>query len=143
MASINDFQASYEQHRRVRLTVAAANKATIFAALQAANIARVSVVFEGEGDEGQIGDKHVVARTQAEIQGSMNSELTSGTGLIGRWALNEGAGTVAQNCVATRPNGTLTNGPTWTAGATITAATPGAPTVLNKSGLPKQGLRII
>ena len=66
--------------------------------------------FQGIIDEPRIWN---VVRTQAEIAGSMNSELTSGTGLIGRWGLNEGTGTTANNSIAGRPNGTLTNGPVW------------------------------
>lgn len=59
------------------------------------------------------------ARSQLQIQTSINSELTSGTGLLGRWGLNDGAGTTAINSIAGSPNGTLINGPTW--------VTPGAP----------------
>jgi hypothetical protein len=53
------------------------------------------------------------ARTQTEIQDNMNLELTSGTGLIGRWGLNEGTGTTAANSVSGGVDGTLTNGPVW------------------------------
>jgi hypothetical protein len=66
--------------------------------------------FQGVLDEARIWN---VARTQAQIAASMNSELTSGTGLIGRWGLNEGTGTTATNSIAGYPNGTLTNGPIW------------------------------
>lgn len=45
--------------------------------------------FQGMIDEVRIWS---MVRTQTEIQSSMNSELTSGTGLIGRWGLNEGTG---------------------------------------------------
>ncbi|MBK7513900.1 MAG: fibronectin type III domain-containing protein [Chloracidobacterium sp.] len=54
----------------------------------------------------------------------MNTELTSGTGLIGRWGLNEGSGTTANNSIAGRPNGTLTNGPGWIAPDTTPPAAP-------------------
>lgn len=62
-----------------------------------------------------------VARTLGEIQGSMNSELTSPvTGMIGRWSLGETSGTAAINSgSASGVNGTLTgtNGlPTRTTG---------------------------
>src|ERR1700752_1814343 len=51
--------------------------------------------FAGRLDEARIWN---VARTQAEIQASMNSEiLTPTAGLIGRWGLNEGSGTAAIN----------------------------------------------
>jgi hypothetical protein len=66
--------------------------------------------FAGDMDEVRIWN---VARSQADIQAAMTSELTSGTGLIGRWGLNEGTGTTAVNSIAGSPNGTLTNGPTW------------------------------
>lgn len=66
------------------------------------------------------------ARTQVEIQASMNAEVNSGTGLLGRWGLNEGAGTSAVNSIAGSPAGTLINTPGWVCGApaldmTITA----------------------
>ncbi|HEY3338612.1 MAG TPA: LamG domain-containing protein, partial [Propionicimonas sp.] len=66
--------------------------------------------FAGDMDEVRIWN---VARSQAEIQAAMTSELTSGTGLIGRWGLNEGTSTTAVNSIAGSPNGTLVNGPTW------------------------------
>ena len=72
-----------------------------------------------------------VVRTQAEIQANMNLELTSGTGLIGRWGLNEGSGAQANNSISGRPNGTLTNGPTWVANSIPPDVTPpAAPTGL-------------
>ena len=65
--------------------------------------------FAGVIDEARIWN---VVRTAAEISANKNLELTSGTGLIGRWGLNEGTGLTAVNSVVGRPNGTLTNGPT-------------------------------
>src|SRR5215216_6221036 len=92
--------------------------------------------FAGVMDETRIWN---VARSQADIQASMNSELTSGTGLIGRWGLNENTGTVANNSIAGRPNGTLTptaTPPTWVAGFPIPDITPpAAPTNLAASAL--------
>ena len=81
--------------------------------------------FAGDVDEVRIWN---VARTQAEIQAAMTSELTTGTGLIGRWGLNEGTGTIAVNSIAGSPNGTLTNGPTWVLPPDLTP--PAAPTGL-------------
>ncbi len=52
--------------------------------------------FAGTIDEARIWS---VARTQAQIQAAMNSEITSGTGLLGRWGMNEGSGTVVGNSV--------------------------------------------
>jgi hypothetical protein len=66
--------------------------------------------FAGSIDEVRVWN---VARTQAEIQASMNQQLTAGTGLIGRWGLNEAAGTNAADSTTPAENGTLTNGPVW------------------------------
>jgi hypothetical protein len=91
--------------------------------------------FAGVIDEARIWN---VARSQAEIQGTMNSEVTSGTGLLGRWGLNDGSGTSAANSVGP-PAGTLTNGPTWVAGAPALAppeVPPNAPTGLSSFGIP-------
>ena len=70
--------------------------------------------FSGTIDEARVWG---VVRTQQEIAEGMVMELTSGTGLKGRWGLNEGSGTTAGNSVAGSPSGTLTNGPTWTPGS--------------------------
>jgi len=72
--------------------------------------------FQGALDEVRIWN---VARTQSEIISTINSELTGGTGLIGRWGLNEGSGTAISDSTDPAVNGTLTNGPGW--------VTPGAP----------------
>ena len=45
--------------------------------------------FAGRIEEARIWN---VAHTQAEIQASMGQEITSGTGLLGRWGLNDGSG---------------------------------------------------
>jgi len=55
------------------------------------------------------------ALTQAELQAGMNQQILAGTGLLGRWGLNDGSGTAAANSVAGGPGGTLTNGPAWVA----------------------------
>lgn len=86
--------------------------------------------FNGLIDEARIWN---YARTQAQISASMNSELTSGTGLLGRWGLNDGTGTTAVNSIAGSPNGTLTNGPTWACGAPAFDVAPAAPTGLTTS----------
>ena len=75
--------------------------------------------FRGVLDEARIWS---VARSGAQIQASMSQELTTGTGLLGRWGLNDGAGTTADNSVASAPDGTLTGGPTWVVGYPFTAA---------------------
>jgi hypothetical protein len=68
--------------------------------------------FLGTIDEPRVWNR---ALTQTEIRDNMYLELTSGTGLIGRWGLDEGSGTTAANSVAGGVSGTLTNGPTWAA----------------------------
>ena len=72
--------------------------------------------FGGVIDEVRIWN---VVRTPTQILANMNLEVTSGTGLIGRWGLNEGGGIVAFNSVAGRPTGTLTNGPTRVVGGVL------------------------
>ena len=47
-----------------------------------------------------------VAADQSQIQSTMNSEITSGTGLIARYGMNEGTGTAVANSIATRASGT-------------------------------------
>lgn len=49
-----------------------------------------------------------VARTQSEIQATMNSELSSGTGLILAYHFNETSGTTAADAIGSN-DGTLTN----------------------------------
>jgi hypothetical protein len=77
------------------------------------NPTSTSGYLSGHIDEPRIWD---VVRTQAEIQADMYKELTSGTGLIARWGLNEGTGTTAANSIAGRPSGTLVASSTWVAG---------------------------
>lgn len=72
--------------------------------------------FNGRLDEVRIWS---VARTQGEIQGSLASQLTSGTGLIARWGLNEGTGSTATNSIGGSANGTLVNAPTWVPGSSF------------------------
>lgn len=70
--------------------------------------------FKGVMDEVRMWN---VARTQAEIQTTMNSEVVSATGLVGRWGLNETSGSTATNTgSAANVNGALSNGPVRTSG---------------------------
>ena len=64
--------------------------------------------FAGTIDEVRIWN---IVRAGADIDANKNLEVTSGTGLIGRWGLNEGSGIVAFNSVFGRPAGTLMNAP--------------------------------
>ncbi len=75
--------------------------------------------FNGVIDEARVWD---YARTQAEVRSDMFSEVTSGTGLLGRWGLNEGSGTATVNSVAGGSNGTLTNDPLWVEGSPFALA---------------------
>ncbi|HEX6790179.1 MAG TPA: LamG-like jellyroll fold domain-containing protein [Candidatus Krumholzibacteria bacterium] len=70
--------------------------------------------FAGVIDEARVWN---VARTTQEINDTMFAGLTSGTGLLGRWGLDENTGTTATNSVGGGVNGTLTNGPAWTTGS--------------------------
>jgi hypothetical protein len=56
MSDTNDFVSQYQRHLESATTANAANKATVFGALTAADITRVAVTFNGEGDSGQIED---------------------------------------------------------------------------------------
>ena len=70
--------------------------------------------FDGIIDEIRIWN---YARTQTDIQNDMTSEITSATGLVGRWGLNEGSGTDAVNSESGGSDGTLINGPAWVEGS--------------------------
>lgn len=86
--------------------------------------------FAGKIDEVRIWN---VERTVTQIAANMNSELTSGTGLLGRWGLNDGSGTSAANSISGSPAGTLMLTPIWACGAPVFDITPADPTVLNVS----------
>jgi hypothetical protein len=89
-------------------------------AMQSGGPSTSSGYFHGMIDEVRIWN---IARTESQIQGNLGLELTSGTGLIGRWGFNEGSGTSAGNSIAGQPDGTFYNansighGPTWVSGA--------------------------
>lgn len=77
------------------------------------------------------------ARSRDEIQSAINQELPSGTGLLGRWSLDDRTGTIASNSITNSPNGTLTNGPLWSFGApfNITILKPIAPSGLTATAI--------
>ncbi len=66
--------------------------------------------FAGLMDEVRIWDH---ARSQVEIQASMNIEVTSAPGLIGRWGLNDATGTTAANSARPAIPGALVGTPIW------------------------------
>ncbi|MBL0334030.1 MAG: DNRLRE domain-containing protein [Chitinophagaceae bacterium] len=99
-----------------------------FATSIQSNGTTVQGFFNGVMDEIRIWN---TALTQPQISANMNLELTSGTGLVGRWGLNEGAGTSAGNSIVANPSLSLVNTPTWVTGATPFNVAPNAPTALS------------
>jgi len=83
--------------------------------------------FQGVLDEARVWN---VAHTQLQIQATKNSELTSGTGLVARWGLNEGTSTVVGDSLGTPANGTVTGtGFSWVPGFAV----PGTPVAVADS----------
>src|SRR6185369_2014456 len=82
--------------------------------------------FNGATDEARVWN---VARTQAQIQGSMNAEITGPTsGLGARWAHNADAGTTLGSSAGSALDGGIAgNDWSWAAGSTFDAAPPSAP----------------
>ncbi len=71
--------------------------------------------FQGVIDEARVWN---AARSRAQIIADINSQLTSGTGLVARWGLDEGTGTSVGDSMASPVNGTITNtGYAWVTGA--------------------------
>ena len=56
MDDFNTITDSYNRHLKALATANLSNKTAVFDALAAANITAVTVEFDGEGDNGQIGD---------------------------------------------------------------------------------------
>jgi hypothetical protein len=75
--------------------------------------------FAGVVDEARVWNR---SRDTLSIRDSMGLELTSGGGLLGRWGLNEGSGTVANNSVGGGASGTLVSAPTWVTGSPFAPA---------------------
>ncbi|MBN2507718.1 MAG: lamin tail domain-containing protein [Verrucomicrobia bacterium] len=75
--------------------------------------------FAGVLDEARIWN---VARTGAQIAESMTLPLAAAPGLIGRWGMDEGAGTVLNNSVGDGPAGALVGGPAWGPGYAFATA---------------------
>jgi hypothetical protein len=86
--------------------------------------------FNGVIDEARVWSG---ARTPAEIADGLDEEIASAPGLVGRWGLNEGAGTTAANSgTAAGVDGTLMNGPAWAPGSPF--ALPPAPDAIDFGG---------
>src|SRR5829696_5158 len=76
--------------------------------------------FQGIIDEARIWN---VARTQAQIQASKDAEITSAANLLGRWGLNEGAGSTIGDSTGNLNVGTAVASPSWSSDVpTLTAA---------------------
>ena len=69
--------------------------------------------FAGIIDESRVWN---VARTQAEIQTTKDSEVATSSGLVGRWGFNEGSGITVGDSAGSGAHGTTVGGPTWTLG---------------------------
>jgi hypothetical protein len=82
--------------------------------------------FQGTLDEARIWN---YARTGSQLRTAKDEEITSASGLLGRFGLNEGSGSTATNSAGSA-NGTLVGGPAWTAGYGFPQDTtvPAAPT---------------
>ncbi len=76
------------------------------------------------------------ARTATEIYDNRYAEITSATGLIGRWGMNESSGaSIADSSTISNVNGALINSPSWVEGFPIPDTTPpDAPTGLTATG---------
>jgi uncharacterized repeat protein (TIGR01451 family) len=85
---------------------------TAFATSIRSNGTTIQGYFQGVMDEVRIWSS---VRSQEEIQGDMFTELTSGTGLLGRWGMDEGNGTTIASSVGSF-TGTLFGTPTWVDG---------------------------
>lgn len=84
--------------------------------------------FQGVIDEARIWN---VVRTQTQILSEINYEITSGTGLVARWGMDEGTGITITSSVGVF-TGTLTNGPTWVPGAPFDLVlSPSSPTLVS------------
>ncbi|HEX9077832.1 MAG TPA: LamG-like jellyroll fold domain-containing protein, partial [Anaerolineae bacterium] len=70
--------------------------------------------FAGVLDEARVWN---IARTQMQIQSTLNQEVGPDSHLIGHWSMNEGQGTLVSDTSGTSHNGTTVNGPAWVQGA--------------------------
>ena len=72
--------------------------------------------FAGVIDEVRIWN---VARSQGQIQADKDSEISSGTGLLGAWHLNEGTGSSLADSSTNSISGAAVGGPAWVDGFTV------------------------
>ena len=89
--------------------------------------------FDGVIDEARVWDH---ARTVTEINDDKDNELTSGSGLVARWGLDDGSGTNVADSIDTVPNpkadGTITgSGTSWVPGFVPPAPPNVAPVAAN------------
>jgi plastocyanin len=64
--------------------------------------------FGGALDEGRVWN---YARSQSQLQSTMNDEVIAAPGLLGRWGMNEGIGTTTADSAGSAVTGTLGNSP--------------------------------
>ncbi|BCU76364.1 Ig-like domain-containing protein [Luteolibacter sp. LG18] len=89
--------------------------------------------FLGFMDEARIWN---YARSLQDIQGSMNTEISAAGGLVARYGFAQSTGTTLLNSAGGSVDGTLVNGPMWTAGYNgFTGPTNSFPTVTLDSPL--------
>jgi hypothetical protein len=85
--------------------------------------------FQGVIDEARVWNR---ALTQTEILTNINQEITSGTGLVARWGLNEGMGMTVVDSITPAANGTIAGSNyAWVPGAPFDLdLDPGTPTLV-------------
>jgi len=85
--------------------------------------------FQGVLDEARVWNR---ALTHTELLASINQQLTSGSGLVARWGLNEGTGSVVGDSIAPAVAGTISGSNfAWVPGAPFNLDfTPGVPTLV-------------
>lgn len=73
--------------------------------------------FNGYLDEVRIWNG---ARSQSQLRASLNFEIAADSGLVARWAMTEGTGSLITSTAAGSLAGNLVNAPFWSAGQTFT-----------------------
>ena len=90
--------------------------------------------FQGVLDEARVWNR---ALTQSELLTNINLQITSGTGLVARWGMNEGTSTVVNDSIVPTVPGTITGvNYAWVPGAPFNLdVTPGTPTLVTPADL--------